>query len=299
MRLSIGHRTRYRYRSPVTLLPHRLMLSPRAGHTVTPISASISCTPEAHLLWTQDLFGNLIATASFEASVDELVILGQAVVDLTASEWPVFEVDPSAHSYPFAYSLDDVIDLGRLSQPDWLDPDASSIASWAQAFGQATSDTLSLLKLVNSSIQQSIAYRVRDEEGTQSPQETLSLASGSCRDIAALFIEAVRHLGFGARAVSGYLYDAALSGGSEGSTHAWAEVYLPAAGWIAFDPTHGRVGSANLIPVGVARSIRQIMPIVGGYLGNAEDAGTMEVAVRVTEIATEPTASGIVAPVGR
>ena len=91
----------------------------------------------------------------------------------------------------------------------------------------------------------------------------------------------MRHLGFGARAVSGYLYDPDASSVDAGSTHAWAEVYLPAAGWIAFDPTHRRVGSANLIPVAVGRCNAQIMPVIGGYAGAAEDFSGMEVRVIV------------------
>ena len=153
---------------------------------------------------------------------------------------------------------------------------------WAREFVRGSrTDTLSLLKDLNAGILGPVAYRARDEEGTQTPLETLALASGSCRDIAALFIEAVRHLGFGARAVSGYLFDHA-SADDPGSTHAWAEVYLPGAGWISFDPTHRRLGGARLIPVAVARRNGQIMPIVGGYVGSSEDFTAMEVAVSVT-----------------
>ncbi len=134
---------------------------------------------------------------------------------------------------------------------------------------------------INSGTTAAVAYRTRDEEGTQAPLETLTLGSGSCRDIAALFIDAVRHLGFGARAVSGYLFDPDVSDDDAGSTHAWAEVYLPCAGWIAFDPTHQRVGSANLIPVAVGRCNGQIMPVIGDYIGATEDYLSLEVMVQV------------------
>lgn len=109
----------------------------------------------------------------------------------------------------------------------------------------------------------------------------MELRSGSCRDIAALFIEAARHLGFGARAVSGYLFDPDQTDEDAGSTHAWAEVYMPGAGWIAFDPSHRRMGDSQLIPVAVARSNRQIMPVTGDYIGAAEDFESMDVTVRV------------------
>ncbi len=284
MRLKIEHTTHYYYRTEVTLQAHRLMLSPRSGHELTVLSRSVRCSPNAALGWTQDVFGNLIATATFEQRSDELTIVGEALVDQTSPHWPIFTIDPGAHSYPFTYSLDDVIDLGQLRQPDWLDPGAASIAPWAQGFVlRPMTDTLSLLNDINAGVANGVTYRVRDEEGTQSPKETLDLKSGSCRDIAALFIETVRHLGFGARAVSGYLYDPTLTNDQGGSTHAWAEVYLPSAGWIAFDPTHRRVGGANLIPVAVGRSNRQIMPIIGGYLGKAEDFVGMEVSLKVIE----------------
>jgi hypothetical protein len=187
-----------------------------------------------------------------------------------------------AHQYPFAYSLDDVIDLGALAQPDWLTPGGEAVGAWARDFVMTSgTDTLSLLKDLNAGLLDAVAYRMRDEEGTQTPSETLAEKGGSCRDIAALFIEAARHLNFGARAVSGYLVEDDQDHNDGGATHAWAEVYLPGAGWIAFDPTHRRVGGGSLIPVAFARANRQIMPVSGGYLGAAEDFASMEVIVRV------------------
>lgn len=129
-------------------------------------------------------------------------------------------------------------------------------------------------------------YQTREDEGTQSPSQTLSLGLGSCRDLATLFIEAVRSLGFGARLVSGYLYDPTrtlLGSADAGSIHAWAEVYLPGAGWITFDPTNRTMGGANLIPVAVVRDIRQAMPVSGSFIGPADALLEMSVAVRVVE----------------
>jgi len=209
----------------------------------------------------------------------ELVITSELTVEQSAIAWPVFRIAPEAHFFPFDYSRDD---LGTLRIPEHGDPEGR-LEAWARAFIRGTpTDTLSLLKDINAGILGPVAYRVRDEEGTQTPLETLALASGSCRDIAALFIETVRHLGFGARAASGYLFDPQAPADDPGSTHAWAEVYLPGAGWIAFDPTHRRLGGANLIPVAVARGNRQIMPIVGGYVGAPEDFIAMDVEVSVT-----------------
>ncbi len=282
MKLRIQHTTLYRYARAVALQPHRLMLFPRGGHDLGILDNTLRCTPEASLDWTQDVFGNQIATATFAAPAAELVIESDILVAQTAAAWPVFRIAPGAHAYPFAYGEGEAADLGALLVPQHEDANGA-LAGWARGFVLAEpTDTLSLLKDINAGMLDAVLYRTRDEEGTQSPLETLALASGSCRDIAALFIDCVRHLGFGARAVSGYLYDPDATADDTGSTHAWAEVYLPCAGWIAFDPTHRRVGSAGLIPVAVGRCNGQIMPVTGGYLGAAGDFAALEVSVRVT-----------------
>jgi len=146
-------------------------------------------------------------------------------------------------------------------------------------------DTLALLKDLNAGILGWISYQSRDEEGTQTPLQTLDRGWGSCRDLAVLFAEAARCLGFGARLVSGYLFNSSegITGSSgPGSTHAWTEVYVPGAGWITFDPTNRSVGGFNLIPVAVARDIKQVMPIAGSFVGMTDAFGGMSVEVRVT-----------------
>lgn len=282
MKLQIKHRTTYRYLRPVGLLAHRLMLSPRTDQRLRTLSFSIDCSASGSIDWAKDVFGNTIATVTFSEQTAELTITSAAVVEQTADPWPVFNIDISAHAYPFTYSTEDKTDLGAFAVAT---SPGSRVADWAEAFvGSRPTDTLLLLKDINAGILTNVSYRIRDEEGTQSPQQTLEQASGSCRDIAALFIEAVRCLGFGARAVSGYVYDPQASVDDGGSTHAWAEVYLPGAGWIAFDPTHRRVGEACLIPVAFARNNGQIMPVTGRYVGMPEDFVELDVSVKVVEI---------------
>jgi transglutaminase-like putative cysteine protease len=283
MQVDIFHRTIYRYARPVVLQPHRLMLYPRNSHDLRLLAASLRCVPVAEFTWTQDVFGNLIATVTFAEMAAELIITAEARVELYGDEWPIFRIAPEAHSYPFDYSVEENTDLGALRNPECPQQD-TSVRTWAQTFvyGERT-DTLSLLKDINAGILDAVAYRIRDEEGTQTASETLQCGSGSCRDIAALFIEVVRHLGFGARAVSGYLYDPDTPAGQVGAMHAWAEVYLPNAGWIAFDPTNRRIGGARLIPVAVGRRNRQVMPVSGGYIGASTDIIGMEVQVVVTQ----------------
>jgi transglutaminase-like putative cysteine protease len=147
---------------------------------------------------------------------------------------------------------------------------------------------------MNAHIGQSLSYTARDEEGTQTPLETLALGSGSCRDYALLMMEAARRLGVATRFVSGYIYDAALDTGSAepgtavsgaGSTHAWLHAYLPGAGWVAFDPTNNLMGSGQLIRVGVARDPSQAAPISGSWFGKAEAYEGLEATVEVRRIA--------------
>jgi transglutaminase-like putative cysteine protease len=280
MKIEIKHSTRYRYAKPIGLLPHRLLLSPRNDQHLKTSSFSIACSPEGLIDWSQDVFGNMVATASFHEQTPELTITSTAVVEQNAEQWPVFKIDPSAHSFPFDYAQSDLTDLGAFTVATLP---VGWVSSWGEKFVVSRpTDTLSLLKDINTGMLGKVSYRTRDEEGTQSPLETLELGSGSCRDIAALFIEVVRGLGFGARAVSGYVHDPEASVDDGGSTHAWAEVFLPGAGWIAFDPTHRRVGESSLIPVAVARNNAQIMPVTGGYVGKPEDFDSMEVTVKTT-----------------
>ena len=110
------------------------------------------------------------------------------------------------------------------------------------------------------------ATQAREDEGTQAPGRTLDMGRGSCRDFAVLFVEAARFLGFGARVVSGYLFNPGLQE-TDSTTHAWAEVFVPGAGWISFDPTNRQMGGFNLIPVAVARDLGQAVPVSGTFLG--------------------------------
>ena len=259
------------------------MLRPREAREVRLVSSQISVNPEARISWTNDVFGNAVATAQFDAPTDDLVIESTAVVALAAEPWPVFDVAASAERYPFFYSRDEIVDLGSLAQPQYFDP-SRRLADWASSFicGGET-DTLALLKDLVAGTAAQINYQSREQEGTQTPRQTLDRGWGSCRDFAVLFAEAARSLGFGARLVSGYLYNPKQSLQVDGgSIHAWTEVYLPGPGWIAFDPTHRALGGFNLIPIAVGRSIDQAMPVVGTFFGMTDAYLGMSVDVQVT-----------------
>lgn len=283
--LTIRHRTEYRFSAPVTLNPHRMMLRPREGHDVRVLAHRVCLTPTATVTWSEDIFGNTIATAAFGSMAARLEIVAISDVEVGSAEWPVFPIAAGAASYPFAYTDDELADLGALATLQNPDPQGD-LRHWARSFvlGSRT-DTLSLLKDLNTGIARRIRYQERDDEGTQSPLQSLNRGIGSCRDLAVLFAEAARALGFGARIASGYLYDpkgAALGSAGSGSTHAWAQVYVPGAGWLAFDPTNERVGDFNLVAVAVARGIEQVAPVSGSFAGERAASLGMSVEVDVS-----------------
>ncbi|TFF21744.1 transglutaminase family protein [Jiella endophytica] len=283
-RLEIRHLTTYRYHEPVGLASHRLMLRPRESRDLRLVGIELVISPNAEISWAQDVFGNMTATASFAGMSRSLTIESRVVLDLSADPWPVFPISASAISYPFRYGDDEWTDLGALVQAQYLDP-AGRLDRWARGFilGKPT-DTLSLLKDLSAGVSGQVSYQSREEEGTQGPLETIDRGWGSCRDFAVLFAEAARCLGFGARIVSGYLFNAdgdSIGSDVTGSTHAWVEIYLPGAGWIMFDPTNRSVGGFNLIPVAVARDIGQIMPISGSFIGSTDAFAEMAVEVNV------------------
>lgn len=283
-RLSIVHKTRYTFRRDIALGRHRLMLRPRETRDLSLVSFSLDISPTPVLDWSHDVSGNAIASAYFPSDAAELDITARMVVDLTAPVWPVFPIAVSALHYPFTYAPDELTDLGALSSPQYFDQ-FDHLRGWVEPLIAAQpTDTLALLKDICNAIFARIRYQGRETEGTQGPLETLARGWGTCRDFAVLYAEAVRTLGFGARLVSGYLYNPtgdSLGTTDAGATHAWVEVFVPGAGWIAFDPTNRSVGPANLITVAVARNIHQISPVTGSFHGTHADFLGLEVTVDV------------------
>jgi transglutaminase-like putative cysteine protease len=251
--LSIRHKTTYRFHEQVTLWPHRLMLRPRESRDLRLISSNVTVTPPATVTWAYDIFGNAVAAATFQGRSDRLEIDSVVELQLYAAVWPVFDIPASAIQYPFRYSDDEWIDLGALAAQQYPDA-AGRLRNWARRFVRSNpTDTLALLKDLSAGVSEAIRYQSREDEGAQSPSDTLDRGWGSCRDFAVLFAEAARSLGFGTRIVSGYLYNPdhrSIGSSDAGSTHAWAEVYgldnlrsdQSQRGWLQFDPRCGRAG---------------------------------------------------------
>ena len=273
--LTVRHATTYRYAKPVFFGPHRLMLRPRDSHDMRLVAAEFTFSPPGETRWMYDVFGNSVALVEFTQAASELLIVSTLQLERYGLARPVFPIAPEAQMYPFVYSSNDRSDLGRLVERRYPDPQGM-LDKWAKRFmGQQPLPTYNLLSNMNGAIRSEFAYAERYQEGTQTPAETLEKKSGSCRDFALLFIEAVRSLGFGARFVTGYLYDPAIDGGQAmqgaGSTHAWADVYLPGAGWVEYDPTNGLVAGENLIRVAVTGDPSQAIPISGSFGGTNSD----------------------------
>ena len=283
-KLQIDHRTEYRFGSPVTLLPHYLLLRPRESHGLRIASSTLTISAPHHIRWQRDAFDNSVAQVSFSAPASSLSLVSDILIEHYDEEPLDFVVEAHAAFHPFRYSQEDANVLAPLCALAWPN-DRFAVANWlrALALGGARIETFVLLDQLNRAISRDFRYEAREAPGVQSPAMTLSRRSGSCRDFAALFLEACRQLGLASRFVSGYHTSPPHEIGP-GSTHAWAEVYLPGPGWKGFDPTAGVVTGSEHIAVAVARHPELVPPVAGSYLG-AGVRPSMQVWVRVHTVA--------------
>ncbi len=279
-RYKIIHRTYYNYSSLVTLGEHFLLLRPREDYELRIESFALNTTPKAEIFWHRDVENNSVAIAKFTKPTQQLLIQSEVIIQ-QYNESPLnFIVSNYAIEYPFKYLPQDEL----LLAPYRILPMQSTrtiLNNWiynVYKIGEQI-QTYTLLQRISAYIYTTLAYKSREEPGVQTVEQTLLLKSGSCRDFALLFMEAVKCLGFASRFVSGYLY-APLMSAQIGSTHAWAEVYLPGGGWKGFDPTIGDIAGGDHIAVAVSRVADAVPPIAGSFVGNADS--TMDVGVWVT-----------------
>ena len=281
IRSRILHRTYYNYSSPVMLGPHVLRLRPREGHDVRIVSSTLDLQPAANVRWYRDAEDNCIGVATFERETQQLAI----VSDVTVEQYPdgFDDTDPSASASPIPAgdALEDAAILAPYLQASGPAQSMAAILAGSDRPTSASS-TLQALTQLSARIHTSLRYVVRMEAGVQAPGHTLEIGAGSCRDQAALFVEAARHLGIPARFVSGYLQTEGLSA-DRGSTHAWAEAYVDGRGWIAFDPTSAAAVGPGHIAVSVARTPGSVPPVAGSFTGGA--SASLEVGVWVTRLA--------------
>ncbi len=281
-RYKILHRTFYNFSAPVRLDPHTLLIRPREGPELHIESSRLEISPAATLRWHRDVEDNSVAIASFDTPTSQLSIESEVIIQQYNSAPLDFLVDDYARDYPFSYTAGDrlilapYMNLAVRRAGDTLDQWLTNL--WKPG---DRPQTYTLLQSISSRIHTGLVYQRREEPGVQNAEDTLSQSTGSCRDFAHLFVEAARRLGLAARFVSGYLH-LPPSATDFGSTHAWAEVYLPGAGWKGFDPTLGEIAGTNHFAVAVARSPDSVPPVAGAFYGAA--TADLEVGVWLSEL---------------
>jgi transglutaminase-like putative cysteine protease len=286
--LTIRHVTTYRYRKPVAFGEHRMMLRPRDSHDQRVIEARLEISPKPKSLrFVQDAFGNHVGIARFSGRSKELRFESIVCLEHSPSE-AALDLDNGERTFPVDYSVDEIANLAHCTERHQPDP-GNEVGRWARQFLPPCGSigTFELLTRLSQGINHGFLYRRREAKGIQQPVETLRLGHGSCRDFAMLMIEAARSLGLAARFASGYLAvprddpEEPTSGSARGSTHAWAQIYLPGAGWLDFDPTSGSVGKMSLVTVAVVRDPDHATPLHGTFIGVPSDHLDMEVQVSV------------------
>ncbi|WP_175842068.1 DUF2126 domain-containing protein [Burkholderia arboris] len=272
--VALHHTTRYRYDQLVNLGPQVVRLRP-APHCRTPILAySMTVEPAQHFInWQQDPFSNYLARLVFPERTEHFEITIDLVAEMSVYNPFDFFLEASAEQYPFSY--DDALKT-ELAPYLACDPQTSAstlFRTYLDGVDLTPAGTVNFLVALNQQLQHDIGYLVRMEPGVQTPEQTLELASGSCRDSAWLLVQLCRHLGIAARFVSGYLIqltpDVKSLDGPSGTSvdftdlHAWCEVYLPGAGWIGFDPTSGLLAGEGHIPLACTPQPTSAAPVEG------------------------------------
>jgi transglutaminase-like putative cysteine protease len=244
-------------------------------------SSKLNISPEFRIHWTRDVYGNSVAVVSFLQAAKELSIASEVVVEHYEEQPLDFVLEDYARFFPFDYDPKEQIDLAPYKSPVY-EQDQAMVKAWIADVCKPGNkvDTISMLTLLNTNIANGNRYQVREEPGVQSPAQTLSTGTGSCRDFATLFIESCRHCGLASRFISGYALNETATPWDT-ATHAWAEVYLPGSGWRGFDPTSGLLVSGDHIAVAVHRHPEAIPPVSGSFVGtgNAQPILTVEVSV--------------------
>ncbi|WP_429813208.1 DUF2126 domain-containing protein [Ensifer sp. B1-9] len=296
IKASIYHLTHYTYDRPVRLSPQIIRLKPAAHSKTKVISHSLKVSPANHFVnLQQDPYGNYLARFVFPDPVSELKIEVDLVADMTVYNPFDFFVEEEAEHWPFPYPEHLSDDLRIYMTPEPVGP---ALGAFLATVDRSRQRTVDMVVGLNTRLQQEIGYVIRMEPGVQTPEDTLTAARGSCRDSSWLLVQILRNLGFAARFVSGYLIqltpDLKALDGPSGTDHdftdlhAWAEVYLPGAGWVGLDPTSGLLTGESHIPLAATPHFRNAAPISGGFFGDPETRTDFAFDMKVARVAEHP-----------
>ncbi|MBP9149670.1 MAG: transglutaminase family protein [Rhodoferax sp.] len=269
---ALNHVTHYSYDRLVGLGPQVIRLRPAPHCRSKIVSYSLKVEPEGHFVnWQQDPFSNYQARLVFPEKTKEFKVTVDVVMDMAVYNPFDFFLEPDAEEFPFAYAADLKQELIPYLVPDAVTP---LVQAYLDKIDRTKRRSVLFLVDLNTMVHQDIKYTIRMEPGVQTPEQTLSLASGSCRDSAWLMVQLLRNCGLAARFVSGYLIqlkpDVKSLDGPSGTDHdftdlhAWCEVYLPGAGWVGLDATSGLLAGEGHIPLACTPQPSGAAPIEGG-----------------------------------
>jgi transglutaminase-like putative cysteine protease len=260
-RFALTHRSTYRYARAVGLGPQLIRLRP-APHCRTPIlSYALNIEPATHWLhWQQDPLGNFMARVLMTEPVTAFSVTVGLTAEISATNPFDFFVEPSATTWPFT---PEPWLAEQLLPYRGLDPLGPLLSAFLAELPRAPRGTVELLVHLTALVHQRVAYVQRPEPGVWDGEKVLSEGRGSCRDSSWFLVQILRRLGFGARFVSGYLIEPVMLGRDDAELHAWAEVYVPGAGWVGLDPTSGLLAGAGHIPLAATPDPASAAPISG------------------------------------
>ncbi len=293
---ALTHSTSYTYDRHVSVGPQSVRLRP-APHCKTPIqSYALQVSPKEHYVnWQQDPFGNYLARFVFPDKIDHLKIEVDLLARIESIDPFNFFLEEHAEDFPFVYDASLEQDLSPYLETGYQGP---LFEDFVAAINVNRSRTVDFLVDLNQQIEREVRYLIRMEPGVQTPEETLSKRSGSCRDSAWLLVHVLRHLGIAARFVSGYLIqlkadEVPIDGpmGPEADftdLHAWTEAFLPGAGWVGLDPTSGLFAGEGHIPLAATPAPQSAAPI-SGAIGECNVDFSFD--MRVTRITETPRVS--------
>jgi uncharacterized protein (DUF2126 family) len=269
--VALNHVTHYKYDRRVAMSPHIVRLRPAPHCRSNILSYSLKVEPEGHFInWQQDAFSNYLARLVFPEPATEFKVTVDLVTEMSVYNPFDFFLEPTAENFPFSYD-----EATKLELQPYLVTEAPTpaLAKFVASIDRKEQRTIDFLVAINQRVQGDIGYTIRMEPGVQTPEETLTLRSGSCRDSSWLLVQTLRHMGLAARFVSGYLIqlkpDVKALDGPSGTEvdftdlHAWCEVFLPGAGWIGLDPTSGLLAGEGHIPVACTPTPSSAAPISG------------------------------------